>query len=99
MLAILAGTYVCPESCSDSTVLLVEEIKRVASLVRDGSVHLEITGEELKENWKAMNEYTSSSRSGINFSHWKAVAQVEQLASFFAKTISFIARTGCASDR
>jgi hypothetical protein len=57
------GTFVIPEGVSDATVLVLEEITRIAGLIRRGALNLILTPEEYVIYWKAVNEHTSSSRS------------------------------------
>jgi hypothetical protein len=97
--SILAGTYEPPPDCSDSTVLLLDEIAHVATLIERGSVRLSITSDEYRDYWKAMYEYTSSAYSTVHFGHHKVAAANESLCAFFACKISFVARTGSAPSR
>jgi hypothetical protein len=97
--AILAGTYEPPSDCSDSTVLLLDEIARVATLIERGTVRLSVTSDEYRDYWRAMFEYTSSAFSTVHFGHHKVCAANESLCAFFARKISFVARTGSAPSR
>jgi hypothetical protein len=92
--SILCGEYKCPDTCSDSTVLSIEEIKRISSIVGQGALRLALTSDKFKEYWNKAYEYTSSSRSSVHFGHYKVAARVDKFASYFAQKIGFIARTG-----
>jgi hypothetical protein len=80
-------------------VLVLEEISRIAAIIRRGAVRLILTPEEYVHYWKQVNEGTSSSRSTIHFGHYKVSAMSERFAVFFARKLSFIARTGWAPSR
>ena len=94
--SILDGTFVIPEGVSDATVLVLEEITRIAGLIRRGAVNLILTPEEYVIYWKAVNERTSSSRSKAHFGHYKVSAMYKRFSRFFAKKLTFIARSGWA---
>ena len=46
-----------------------------------------------------VKERTSSSLSGIHFSHYKATATSETIANFLAKKIALIGKCGCPPER
>ena len=96
--AILDGNFVAPDGLSDDTVLVLDEISRIASIIRRGDVRLILTADEYVHYWKQVNEGTSSSRQ-IHFGHYKVSALSKRFAAFFARKLSFIARTGWAPSR
>ena len=87
---ILDGTFTPPDDTPESVCLLIEEIGRIAQMVKGQAVRLTCTTEEFQTYWRAMNEKTSSSASGVHFGHYKAAAERTPLARFFAKQISYI---------
>eukprot|EP00956_Cyclotella_meneghiniana_P032414 scaffold89146_cov64-Cyclotella_meneghiniana.AAC.5 len=70
--SILNGTFDIPEGVSDATVLVLEEISRIAGQTRRNGVNLILTPEEYVAYWKAVKERTlsSSARSGWAPSRW-----------------------------
>jgi hypothetical protein len=97
--SILDGTFVAPDGVSDTTLLVIEEITRVASIIQRGAVRLLLMPEEYSQYWSAVKEHTSSSRSTIHFGHYKVSAKVKQFSCFFARKLTFIGRTGWAPSR
>ena len=97
--AILNGTFVPPDNVSDATLLVLEEISRIAAEIRRGEVDLNLTDEQFTMYWKAINEHTSSSRSRVHFGHYKVAAMSKRLSKYFAKKLTFIGRTGWAPER
>ena len=97
--SILEGTYEPPPGVADSTILVLEEIGSIAQKIARGQVKLELSPEEFVAYWKAVKESTSSSWSGIHFSHYKVAGMNERYSRFFAQKLSFIARTGWAPSR
>ena len=97
--SILNGTFVPPEYVSDATILVLEEIGRIAAVIRRGAVRLSLTPEEFMQYWRAIKESTSSSYSKAHFGHYKVAALYKRYATYFARKLSFTARTGCAPSR
>jgi hypothetical protein len=58
-----------------------------------------MTPSDYVQYWRAVDERTSSSRSKIHFGHYKFSAKFERFATFFARKLTFIARTGWAPSR
>jgi hypothetical protein len=96
---ILEGTFVPPEGTSDATIIVLEEISKIAQQVTSGSVRLNMLPDEFSTYWGGVNERTSSSTSKIHFGHYKVAATRKRYATFFARKLSFIARTGWAPSR
>lgn len=82
---ILEGSFVPPENTSDATILVLEEISRIAGLIQHGAVDLTLSGEEYSDYWRAVNERTSSSRSKVHFGHYKVIAKSKPFSTFYAK--------------
>jgi hypothetical protein len=51
---------VIPDSVSDATALLIDEIGKVGITIARGAVRLVVTPDEFKEYWQPINERTSS---------------------------------------
>ena len=81
--SILDGTFVAPEGVSDSTILVLEEIARVAGIIQRGAVWLVLTPAEYCSYWGAVHERTSSSRSTIHFGHHKVTAKSDRFRHLF----------------
>ena len=96
---ILAGTFVPPSDTPDSLLLVLEEIARIAREIGEGAVRLTLTAEEFKRCWQPVDERTSSSKSKLHMGHYKAAARIDRLATFFARKLTFIARSGWAPSR
>jgi hypothetical protein len=97
--AILDGTFQPPPDTPDSIILVLDEIARIAKEIGKGTVHLVLSSEEFTQCWRPINERTASSRSKIHIGHYKTSARIERFATFFAKKLTFIARTGWAPSR
>lgn len=97
--AILDGTFVPPPDTPDSLVLILDEIARIAKQIGAGAVRLLLSAEEFKRCWKPVDERTSSSKSKLHMGHYKAAARIDRLAAFFARKLTFIARSGWAPSR
>ncbi len=64
------GTYVAPQDSDKATQDLFDEIAAICGRVPIDSVSISITPAQWKQYWKAVNEETSSSESGIHFGHY-----------------------------
>ena len=53
-----------------------------------------ITPEDFKRFWKKVNEFTSSSMSGVHYGHIKAAIQDPQSTNVLALQLTVIARSG-----
>eukprot|EP00956_Cyclotella_meneghiniana_P021783 scaffold40187_cov45-Cyclotella_meneghiniana.AAC.1 len=96
---ILTGKFIAPEEASNATVLVLEEISRIAGVMKAGKVSLSVSPEEFTQYWKKMKERTSSSYSKAHFGHYKAAAMYKQYAQFFAAKLSLIAQSGTPPSR
>jgi hypothetical protein len=67
--AVLDRTYVAPQDSDNATQDLFDEIAAICHRVPKDSVSISITPAQWKQYWKAANEETSSSESGIHFGH------------------------------
>ena len=92
---IITGTYEIPEELDTATKLILEEIGKMGVRMLNGEgKELIITPEDFKLFWKRVNEFTSSSMSGIHYGHHKAAAQDEFSTNLLAQQLTIIARTG-----
>jgi hypothetical protein len=96
---ILEGSFMPPEDTSDTTIVVLEEIARIAQQVAIGSARLDVQPDKYSTYWRDVNKHTSSSTSTIHFGHYKVAAMRKEYATFFACKLSFIARTGWAPSR
>lgn len=97
--AILDGTYEYPEWFDEATKELCEECARIRLVIPKNSVDTTIKREEWQERWKRAKEETSSSESGLHFSHYKAGAECEYISHLHALITSISLRRGLALDR
>ena len=94
-LEIITGTYEIPEELGEVTRLILQEIGKLGKqIVNREATDISITPEDLKTYWKRVNEFTSSSMSGIHHGHYKAAAQDEFSTNIFAQQLTIIARSG-----
>jgi hypothetical protein len=69
---ILDGTFQCPEGTDEIIRLLIQLLKRPDAV---NMVDITITHKTYQQYWRRAREQTSSSLSGLHFSHWKAAAE------------------------
>jgi hypothetical protein len=69
---VLEGTYPCPEETDKGTKDLFDEISRLRSIIPKNSVDMAWTPEGWLASWQGKKEETSSSQSGLHFSHYIA---------------------------
>ncbi len=71
--SIIMGTYEIPSDMDPATKWILEEIGRLGiKLVNGEGNEIIIMPEEFKHFWRKVNEFTSSSMSGIHYGHYKA---------------------------
>jgi hypothetical protein len=74
--SIIMGTYKIPYDMDPATRLILEEIGKLGiKLVNGEGNEIIITPEDFKHFWRKVNEFTSSSMSGIHYGHYKAAIQ------------------------
>jgi hypothetical protein len=71
---ILEGSFTPPEGTSNSTIIVLEEISRIAQQVVLGLSRVDVQPTEYSTYWLGVNERTSSSASKIHFGHYKVSA-------------------------
>ena len=67
--SILDGSYEPSDGVSDVTVLVLNEIDRIAGQLCQGGINFEVNPEEFSIYWRAMKESTSSSYSKVHLQH------------------------------
>ena len=58
-----------------------------------------ITPEDFIRFWKRVGEFTSSSPSGIHYSHYKASTKCKLSSNIYAQQLTIIARSGVYPER
>jgi hypothetical protein len=92
---IITGTYDIPAEIDEATKMILREIGRMgARIVNEKGSEIVITPEDFKQFWRPVNEFTSSSMSGIHYGHMKAAAQDEFSTKLLAQQLTVIARSG-----
>jgi hypothetical protein len=96
---IITGTYDIPEELDEATKMILREIGRMGvRIVNEEGAEIEITQEDFKKFWRRVNEFTSSSMSGIHYGHMKATAQDDFSSKLLAQQLTVIARSGVPPD-
>jgi hypothetical protein len=71
--AIITGTYEIPSDMDPATKLILEEIGKLGiTLVNKEGTEIIKTPEDFQRFWKKVGKFTSSSMSGIHYTHYKA---------------------------
>ncbi len=71
--AIIRGTYEIPIDLNPATAMILKEIGMLGiKIVNGNSNEIIKTLEDFKRFWKKVNEFTSSSMSGVHYGHYKA---------------------------
>jgi hypothetical protein len=88
--AILDGTYIAPEGSDQSTLDLFVEVANIRWQVPQNSVSICITPQQLKRYWKAVNEETSLSESGLHFGHYIVGSTSDLITHYHAAWVSVV---------
>ena len=92
--AIITGTYDIPTSLDPATAMILKEIGKMGMKIVNGdSNEIVISPEDFKRFWKKVNEFTSSSMSGVHYGHYKAAIQDPQSTNALALQLTIIARS------
>jgi hypothetical protein len=92
---IILGTYDNPSDLDPATKLIMEEIGKLGMKIVNGEGNkIVITPGDFKHFWRKVNEFTSSSMSGIHYGHYKAAIQDELSSAVLALQLTVIARSG-----
>ncbi len=93
--AIITGTYDIPTSLDPATAMILKEIGKLGMKIVNGdSNEIVISPEDFKRFWKKVNEFTSSSMSGVHYGHYKAAIQDPQSTNALALQLTIIACSG-----
>ncbi len=91
----ITGTYDIPSILDPATAMILKEIGKLGiKIVNGDSNEIIITPEDFKRFWKKVNEFTSSSMSGVHYGHYKAAIQDPQSTNVLALQLTIIARSG-----
>lgn len=99
---ILRGDYDIPAYLDSATKLMLVEIGKLGQATLDGTAgacNITITGEDYIRYWDRVNEYTSSSPSGLHIAHYKASAKCPRHAEIFANQMNLIIKSGTHPTR
>jgi hypothetical protein len=91
---IITGTYAIPAKMDPATKLILEEIGKLGmKLVNGEGSKIIIAPEDFKRFWKKVNEFTSSSMSGVHYGHYKAAIQDRLSTEILAQQLTVTARS------
>ncbi len=88
--AVLDGMYVAPKDSDKATQDLFDEIPAICHRVPKDSVSISITPIQWKQYWKAINEETSSSESGIHFGHYMVGCKSTIISHYHASRVTVV---------
>jgi len=93
--AIITGTYDIPTDLDPATKLILEEIGKLGvKIVNGDESEIIITPDDFQRFWSRVNEFTSSSMSGIHHGHYKAAIQDDTITAALALQLTVVARSG-----
>ena len=93
----LDGTHVCPAGTDPFTQYFVDCLK--AADHSPVQVNVEITADDCISHWNKVKEMTSSSCSGLHFSHWKAATRSRWLSEIHALSVEIACSRGYSCSR
>jgi hypothetical protein len=89
------GTYEFPSDLDPATKLVLEEIGKLGvKILNDEGSEIVITPDDFKLFWQKVNEFTSSSMSGVHYGHYKAAIQDKLISEVLALQLTVVARSG-----
>jgi hypothetical protein len=91
---ILEGTYENPPDTNIWTKKILHEAHHTFSRMSGAKIATTISTTDFQQYWKRVDERTSSSFSGVTFSHYKAVASHLMLLSMHAAYLTACAPRG-----
>jgi hypothetical protein len=99
-LDIILNRYEIPDDMDEATALILREIGKMGMKIVTGDGRtLVVTPSDFKRFWRRVREYTSSSASGLHYSHYKAATHSEMITRVLAKQITVIVKSGVPPDR
>jgi len=87
--AIITGTCENPNDLDPAIAMILKEIGKLGMKIVNGE-----TPEDFKQFWTKVNEFTSSSLSGVHYGHYKAAIQDPQSTNVLALQLTVITRSG-----
>jgi hypothetical protein len=91
---ILEGTYDYPPDTDIWTKKILQEAQHTFTRLPGKEIATTIFTVDFQQYWRRVDERTSSSFSGITFSHYKAVASHTMLSAMHAAYLTSCARHG-----
>ncbi len=88
--AILDGTYIAPEGSDQATLDLFVEVANIRRQIPQNSISICITPQQWKRYWKAVNEETSLSESGLHFGHYILGSTSDLITHYHAARVSVV---------
>ncbi len=89
------GTYEFPSDLDPATRLVLEEIGKLGiNIINGKGSEIVIIPNDFKHFWQKVNEFTSSSISGVHYGHYKAAIQDELISEVLALQLTVVARSG-----
>ena len=79
---VLDGTYVAPDGTDQPTLELFAAVAEIRKRIPQDSVPICITPQQWRQYWRAVNEETSSSESGLHFGHY-VVGSASDIISYY----------------
>jgi hypothetical protein len=84
-----------PSDLDPATRLVLEEISKLGvKILNSKGSEIVITPDNFKLFWQKVNEFTSSSMSGVHYGHYKAAIQDKLISEVFALQLTVVARSG-----
>ena len=97
--AVLDGQYKYSEDFDAGTRELLEEVTRIKALVQGNTVDTCVRRPRWIAKWRKAKERTSSSHSGLHFSHYIAGASSQLLSHHHALKVSICSKHGFSLER
>ena len=91
---ILEGTYDYPPNTNIWTKKIMQEAQHTFSRMSGKEIATTISIADFQQNWRGVDERTSSSFSSVTFSHYKAVASRLMLSAMHAAYLTACVRCG-----
>jgi hypothetical protein len=93
--SIISGTYDIPSDIDPATKLNLEEIGKLGIKIVNGKgSKIIITPEDFRRFWRKVNEFTSSSMSGVHYGCYKAAIKDNLSMEVLPQQLTVIARSG-----
>ncbi len=93
------GTYKYPEDFDTATRELCKECALIRQIIPEDSVGTKMTKEDFISHWKRAKEETSSSHSGLTFSHYMAGISSPYISHFHALKATLLFHHGLVLKR